>query len=77
MRHKATQNVYAMKLLNKYEMIKRADSAFFWEERDIMAFAESEWIVKVCFASRRARQQKLDNRLAVDHNYVNRRTRYT
>lgn len=26
-----------MKLLSKYEMIKRSDSAFFWEERDIMA----------------------------------------
>uniref|UniRef100_A0A8C9ZJP5 Rho-associated protein kinase 1 n=1 Tax=Sander lucioperca TaxID=283035 RepID=A0A8C9ZJP5_SANLU len=37
-RHKATSKVYAMKLLSKFEMIKRSDSAFFWEERDIMAF---------------------------------------
>ena len=29
--------------------IKRSDSAFFWEEREIMANANSEWIVQVCF----------------------------
>ena len=32
-RHRSTRKVYAMKLLSKYEMIKRSDSAFFWEER--------------------------------------------
>lgn len=42
--------MYAMKLLSKYEMIKRSDSAFFWEERDIMAHANSEWIVQLHFA---------------------------
>lgn len=42
--------VYAMKLLSKFEMIKRSDSAFFWEERDIMAHANSEWIVQLHFA---------------------------
>lgn len=46
-RHKATSKVYAMKLLSKFEMIKRSDSAFFWEERDIMAFANSSWVVQV------------------------------
>ena len=46
-RHKATRKVYAMKLLSKFEMIKRSDSAFFWEERDIMAFANSSWVVQV------------------------------
>jgi len=46
-RHKMTQKVYAMKLLSKFEMIKRSDSAFFWEERDIMAFANSPWVVQV------------------------------
>lgn len=46
-RHKATRKVYAMKLLSKFEMIKRSDSAFFWEERDIMAFANSNWVVQV------------------------------
>jgi len=49
-RHKSTSKVYAMKLLSKFEMIKRSDSAFFWEERDIMAHANSEWIVQLHFA---------------------------
>jgi len=49
-RHRFTTKVYAMKLLSKYEMIKRSDSAFFWEERDIMAHANSEWIVQLHFA---------------------------
>ncbi|XP_051501525.1 rho-associated protein kinase 2-like isoform X2 [Myxocyprinus asiaticus] len=49
-RHKASQQVYAMKQLSKFEMIKRSDSAFFWEERDIMAFSKSPWIVQLCCA---------------------------
>ncbi|XP_061410130.1 rho-associated protein kinase 2-like isoform X3 [Lethenteron reissneri] len=49
-RHKVTKSVYAMKLLNKLEMIKRSDSAFFWEERDIMAFANSPWIVQLFYS---------------------------
>jgi len=49
-RHRFTSKVYAMKLLSKYEMIKRSDSAFFWEERDIMAHANSEWLVQLHFA---------------------------
>uniref|UniRef100_A0A673K1B4 non-specific serine/threonine protein kinase n=1 Tax=Sinocyclocheilus rhinocerous TaxID=307959 RepID=A0A673K1B4_9TELE len=47
-RHKASQQVYAMKQLSKFEMVKRSDSAFFWEERDIMAFSKSPWIVQYC-----------------------------
>uniref|UniRef100_T1IKB9 Rho-associated protein kinase let-502 n=1 Tax=Strigamia maritima TaxID=126957 RepID=T1IKB9_STRMM len=49
-RHKSSKQVYAMKLLSKFEMIKRSDSAFFWEERDIMAHANSDWIVQLHFA---------------------------
>ncbi|XP_061418287.1 rho-associated protein kinase 2-like isoform X2 [Lethenteron reissneri] len=49
-RHKATKKVYAMKLLSKFEMTKRSDSAFFWEERDIMAFANSPWVVQLFYA---------------------------
>eukprot|EP00118_Oscarella_pearsei_P005215 m.23664 g.23664 ORF g.23664 m.23664 type:complete len:1265 (+) comp28514_c0_seq2:88-3882(+) len=49
-REKSTKQVYAMKTLSKYEMIKRSDSAFFWEERDIMAHANSSWIVKLQYA---------------------------
>lgn len=49
-RHKSTHQVYAMKLLSKVEMIKRSDSTFFWEERHIMAHANSDWILKLHFA---------------------------
>ncbi|KAM9778568.1 rho-associated protein kinase 2-like isoform X1 [Syngnathus typhle] len=49
-RHKASRKVYAMKKLNKFEMIKRSDSAFFWEERHIMAFSNSPWVIQLCCA---------------------------
>ncbi|XP_048581823.1 rho-associated protein kinase 2 isoform X3 [Nematostella vectensis] len=49
-RHTHTKKVYAMKLLSKFEMIKRSDSAFFWEEREIMAHSNSNWIVKLHYA---------------------------
>lgn len=49
-RHKASRQVYAMKLLSKSEMIKRSESAFYWEERFIMAHAATDWIVKLHFA---------------------------
>ncbi|XP_023949455.2 rho-associated protein kinase 2 [Bicyclus anynana] len=49
-RYKSTRQVFAMKLLSKVEMIKRSDSTFFWEERHIMAHANSEWILKLHFA---------------------------
>lgn len=49
-RHKADKQVYAMKLLSKSEMIKRSESAFYWEERFIMAHATTDWIVKLHYA---------------------------
>ncbi|KAI1728344.1 protein kinase domain-containing protein [Ditylenchus destructor] len=49
-RHKQTNQVYAMKLLEKSEMIRRSDSAFYWDERNIMAHANSEWIVQLHYA---------------------------
>jgi serine/threonine protein kinase len=30
--------------------IRRSDTAFFWEERDIMAHTKSEWIVQLHYA---------------------------
>nr|XP_006812566.1 PREDICTED: rho-associated protein kinase 2-like [Saccoglossus kowalevskii] len=54
-RQKSTRKVFAMKLLNKFEMIKRSDSAFFWEERDIMAHANSQWILQLHCAFQDAR----------------------
>jgi len=49
-RRKSNGQVYAMKTLSKFEMLKRSDSAFFWEERNIMAFSNSDWIVKLHYA---------------------------
>ncbi|XP_041760874.1 rho-associated protein kinase 1 [Anopheles merus] len=49
-RQKATRQVYAMKRLSKYQMLTRSDTAFFWEERYIMANANSDWIVKLHYA---------------------------
>ncbi|CAF4430484.1 unnamed protein product, partial [Rotaria sp. Silwood2] len=49
-RRKSSGQVYAMKTLSKFEMLKRSDSAFFWEERNIMAFSNSDWIVKLHYA---------------------------
>uniref|UniRef100_A0A182JLX8 Rho-associated protein kinase let-502 n=1 Tax=Anopheles atroparvus TaxID=41427 RepID=A0A182JLX8_ANOAO len=49
-RHKSSKQVYAMKRLSKLDMLTRSDTAFFWEERYIMAHANSEWIVQLHFA---------------------------
>lgn len=49
-RHKTTKALYAMKKQSKCAIIKRPDSAQFWEERYIMANADSEWIVKLHYA---------------------------
>ncbi|XP_059146852.1 rho-associated protein kinase 1-like [Physella acuta] len=49
-RHTNTKAIFAMKLLSKYEMIERSDTAYYWEEREIMANANSEWIVQLHFA---------------------------
>ncbi|XP_070196209.1 rho-associated protein kinase 2-like isoform X2 [Littorina saxatilis] len=49
-RHKSTKKVFAMKLLSKYEMIKRSDSALYWEEREILAHANSDWVVQLHYS---------------------------
>lgn len=49
-RERSTRRVRAMKVLNKYEMLNRSDTAFFWEERDIMAYASSPWIVRLHYS---------------------------
>ena len=36
--------------LNRIFQIKRSESAFFWEERDIMAHSNSQWVVRVSFS---------------------------
>ncbi|KAI6185487.1 Non-specific serine/threonine protein kinase [Aphelenchoides besseyi] len=47
---KNTEKVYAMKVLNKWEMIKRAETACFREERDVMVFGDRKWITNLHFA---------------------------
>uniref|UniRef100_A0AC35TQK7 Non-specific serine/threonine protein kinase n=1 Tax=Rhabditophanes sp. KR3021 TaxID=114890 RepID=A0AC35TQK7_9BILA len=49
-RHKDTRKVFALKLLEKSEMLRKPESAFFWEERHIMAYCNSEWVVKLHYS---------------------------
>eukprot|EP00051_Salpingoeca_urceolata_P010607 m.130086 g.130086 ORF g.130086 m.130086 type:complete len:1456 (+) comp16777_c2_seq1:356-4723(+) len=49
-KYKNSGEVFALKKLSKCEMLKRSDSAFFWEERDIMSHAKSPWIVTLHYA---------------------------
>ena len=39
-----------MKILNKWEMLKRAETACFKEERDVMVFGDRQWITNLHFA---------------------------
>uniref|UniRef100_A0A4W3IVG1 non-specific serine/threonine protein kinase n=1 Tax=Callorhinchus milii TaxID=7868 RepID=A0A4W3IVG1_CALMI len=41
---KNTERVYAMKILNKWEMLKRAETACFREERDVLVNGDYQWI---------------------------------
>uniref|UniRef100_A0A1I8BXG0 Protein kinase domain-containing protein n=1 Tax=Meloidogyne hapla TaxID=6305 RepID=A0A1I8BXG0_MELHA len=45
-----TDKIYAMKILNKWEMLKRAETACFKEERDVMVFGNRQWITNLHFA---------------------------
>ncbi|XP_041985755.1 serine/threonine-protein kinase Genghis Khan isoform X3 [Aricia agestis] len=44
------ERVYAMKILNKWEMLKRADTACFQEERDVLVFGDRRWITNLHYA---------------------------
>ncbi|VDN96187.1 unnamed protein product [Rodentolepis nana] len=43
-RHKDTRRVYAMKMMSKQHLLDHSQSGY-WEERDIMVKAKSEWLV--------------------------------
>ncbi|VDD81254.1 unnamed protein product [Mesocestoides corti] len=43
-RHKDTRRVYAMKMMSKQHLLDHSQSGY-WEERDIMVKAASEWLV--------------------------------
>ncbi|KAF7205054.1 serine/threonine-protein kinase MRCK beta-like [Nothobranchius furzeri] len=47
---KTTERVYAMKILNKWEMLNRAETACFREERDVLVKGDSQWITTVHYA---------------------------
>lgn len=42
--------IYAMKILNKWEMLKRAETACFREERDVLVYGDRRWITSLHFA---------------------------
>lgn len=39
-----------MKLLNKWEMLKRAETACFKEERDVLVYGDRRWITHLHYA---------------------------
>lgn len=45
-----TGMIYAMKILNKWEMLKRAETACFKEERDVLVFGDRRWITNLHYA---------------------------
>jgi serine/threonine protein kinase len=47
---KKTEKVYAMKILNKWEMLKRAETACFKEERDVLVYGDRRWITNLHYA---------------------------
>ncbi|XP_048386631.1 serine/threonine-protein kinase MRCK alpha-like isoform X3 [Stegostoma tigrinum] len=47
---KNVEKVFAMKILNKWEMLKRAETACFREERDVLVNGDSQWITTLHYA---------------------------
>ncbi|KAM9465915.1 serine/threonine-protein kinase MRCK alpha isoform 3-T3 [Clarias gariepinus] len=47
---KNADKVFAMKILNKWEMLKRAETACFREERDVLVNGDSQWITTLYYA---------------------------
>ena len=45
-----TDKVYALKILNKWEMLKRAETACFQEERDVLVFGDRRWITNLHYS---------------------------
>ncbi|PIO74000.1 protein kinase domain protein, partial [Teladorsagia circumcincta] len=49
-RMRGVGEIYAMKILNKWEMLKRAETACFREERDVLVYGDRRWITSLHFA---------------------------
>ncbi|KAK6622910.1 hypothetical protein RUM43_008761 [Polyplax serrata] len=47
---KGSDKVFAMKILNKWEMLKRAETACFKEERDVLVYGDRRWITNLHYA---------------------------
>ncbi|XP_074852559.1 serine/threonine-protein kinase MRCK beta isoform X2 [Carettochelys insculpta] len=47
---KCTERIYAMKILNKWEMLKRAETACFREERNVLVNGDCQWITTLHYA---------------------------
>uniref|UniRef100_A0A8C0J770 Serine/threonine-protein kinase MRCK beta n=1 Tax=Chelonoidis abingdonii TaxID=106734 RepID=A0A8C0J770_CHEAB len=47
---KSTECIYAMKILNKWEMLKRAETACFREERNVLVNGDCQWITALHYA---------------------------
>uniref|UniRef100_A0A8C6VKI1 Protein kinase domain-containing protein n=1 Tax=Naja naja TaxID=35670 RepID=A0A8C6VKI1_NAJNA len=49
-RMKQTEKIYAMKILHKWEMLKRTETACFREERDVLVHGDRQWITTLHYA---------------------------
>ncbi|XP_075771203.1 myotonin-protein kinase, partial [Pelodiscus sinensis] len=47
---KRTSQVYAMKIMNKWDMLKRGEASCFREERDVLVNGDKRWITQLHFA---------------------------
>lgn len=59
-RMRGSDKVFAMKILNKWEMLKRAETACFREERDVLVYGDRRWITNLHYAFQD------DNNLVID-----------
>ncbi|XP_074087237.1 serine/threonine-protein kinase MRCK gamma [Macrotis lagotis] len=49
-RQKNTDQIFAMKMLHKWEMLKRAETACFREERDVLVKGDGHWVTTLHWA---------------------------
>ncbi|XP_070620830.1 myotonin-protein kinase isoform X1 [Erythrolamprus reginae] len=49
-KQKRTSQVYAMKIMNKWDMLKRGEVSCFREERDVLVNGDQRWITQLHFA---------------------------
>ncbi|XP_041948208.1 myotonin-protein kinase isoform X2 [Alosa alosa] len=47
---RSTQQVYAMKIMNKWDMLKRGETACYQEEREVLLKGDRQWITELHYA---------------------------